>query len=51
MKETQVQFLGWEDYPGERNRNPFQYSGLESPMDRGVWWSTVHGVVKVRLSN
>ena len=25
------------------NGNPFQYSCLENLMDRGVWWSTVHG--------
>ena len=23
--------------PGEGNGNPFQYSCLENPMDRGVW--------------
>ena len=28
--------------PGERNGNPLQYSGLETPMDRGTWWVTVH---------
>ena len=31
---------------GEGNGNPLQYSYLESPMDRGAWWATVHGVVK-----
>ena len=24
--------------PGEENGNPFQYSFLENPMDRGAWW-------------
>ena len=28
------------------NGNPLQYSCLESPMDRGGWWTTVHGVAK-----
>ena len=28
----------------ERNGDPFQYSCLENPMDREVWWATVHGV-------
>ena len=28
--------------------NPLQYSCLENPMDRGVWWATVHGVPKSR---
>ena len=32
--------------PGERNGNPFQYSCLENPMDRGIWWATVHGIAK-----
>ena len=30
--------------PGEGKGYPFQYSGLESSMDRGAWWSIVHGV-------
>ena len=30
--------------PGKGNGNPLQYSHLESPMDRGAWWATVHGV-------
>jgi len=33
-------------YPGEGNGNPLQYSCLENPMDRGVWWDTVLGVTK-----
>ena len=32
--------------PGEGNGNPFQYSYLENPMDRGNWTATVHGVAK-----
>ena len=28
----------------EGNGNPVQYSCLGNPMDRGVWWATVHGV-------
>ena len=32
--------------PGEGNGNPFQYSCLENPMDRGDWWAIVHGVAK-----
>ena len=26
--------------------NPFQYSCLKNPMDRGAWWATVHRVAK-----
>ena len=25
--------------PGEGHGNPFQYSFLENPTDRGVWWA------------
>ena len=25
--------------------SPLQYSCLKNPMDRGVWWAAVHGVV------
>ena len=32
--------------PGERNGNPLQYSCLENPMDRGVWWAAVHGAAE-----
>ena len=32
--------------PGGGNDNPFQYSCLGNPMDRGAWQTTVHGVAK-----
>ena len=35
-------------YPGEGNGNPLQYSCLETPMDGGAWWATVHGEAKTR---
>ena len=31
---------------GETNGNPFQYSCLENPMDRGAWQATVHEAIK-----
>ena len=31
--------------PGEGNCNPLQYSCLEDPMDRRVWWSAVHNTL------
>ena len=39
--------------PGEENGNPLQYSCLETSMDGGAWWATVHGVAKsqTRLSD
>ena len=32
--------------PGGGNGNPLQYSCLEDPMDKGAWWTTVHGIAK-----
>ena len=32
--------------PGEVSDNPLQYFCLEDPMDRGIWWATVHGELK-----
>ena len=32
--------------PGGGNDNPFQYSCLENPTDRGAWQTTLHGVTK-----
>ena len=32
--------------PGEGNGNPFQYSCLKYPRDRGDWQTTVYGVTK-----
>ena len=37
---------GWGRSAGEGNDNPFQYSCLENPKDRGAWWAAVHGVPK-----
>ena len=34
--------------PGGGNGNPLQYSCLKNPMDRGSWWTIVHGVTKIR---
>ena len=44
---------GFGRSPGGRNGNSLQYSCLGNPMDRGGWWSTVHGGSKSRpcLSN
>ena len=34
--------------PGGEHGNPLQYPCLENPIDRGVWWATVHWVTKTR---
>ena len=59
MKEMQVLSLGRED-PLEKDMAThsnfpviFQYSCPGNPIDRGVWWDTVHGVTEswTRLSD
>jgi len=32
---------------GEGNGNPLHYSYLENLVDRGVWWTAIHGVARV----
>ena len=41
--------MGSEDSPGVGNGNPFQYSCLENPMDRGAYWATVRRVTKSQI--
>ena len=38
--------LGSGQSPGEGNGNPFWYSCLGYPMDRGAWGATIHRVTK-----
>ena len=42
---------GSERSPGEVNGNPFQYSCLGNPMDRGAWQIMVYGVARVRYNS
>ena len=46
MQEIRVRSLGWEDSPVGGHGHPVQYSCLESSMDRGACWATVHGVTE-----
>ena len=32
--------------PRKGNANPDQYFCIGNPVDRGVWWTTVHDVLK-----
>ena len=45
-----IRDLGWIPgsgrSPGGRNGNPFQYSGLENPLERGAWRATVQWITK-----
>ena len=48
-QETPVwPLLGSGRSSGEGNINALDCSCLENPMDRGAWWATVHGVIKIR---
>ena len=40
---------GSERSPGGGNGNPLQYSCLENPMDRRVWWAIVQGASKSQM--
>ena len=46
IPETQLRFPRSGRSPGEGNDNPFQYSCLENPLNKGAWWATVCGVSK-----
>ena len=48
MQETQIQSLGRED-PLEKEMATHSYSFLKNPLDRGAWWTTVHGVAKSEI--
>ena len=52
-RETQVQSLDWEDSLEESVTTHFSLLARRSPMDRGAWQATVHGVTKswTRLSD
>ena len=45
MQETRLPSLSWED-PLEKGMTTIPVFCMDNPMDRGVWWSTVHGVPK-----
>ena len=42
---------GWGRSPGEGSGNPLQYSCLKNPMDRRVWWASIHGVTESGTTN
>ena len=44
MQETWIQFLGWEDPLEEGMATHSSILAWRIPMDRGAWWTIVHGV-------
>ena len=52
-KMEKIHLVQTSSSSGEGNGNPLQHSCLENPMDRGAWWTAVHGGAKsqTRLSN
>ena len=46
MQETQVQSLGQEDPLEKGMATHSSILAWKNPMDRGIWWATVHGVTK-----
>ena len=48
MRETQVQFLGWEDSLKEGMATLSCILAWGIPMDRGAWWATAYGVIESR---
>ncbi|KAB0374127.1 hypothetical protein FD755_014383 [Muntiacus reevesi] len=48
MQETWVQSLSWEDLPEEGKVTHSSVLAWRIPMDRGAWWTTVHGVARSR---
>ena len=39
-QETWVRSFGLGRSPGGENGNPLQYSRLDNPINKGVWWAT-----------
>ena len=46
MQETWVRSLGWKDPLEEGRATHSSILAWRIPMDRGAWWTTVHGVTK-----
>ena len=46
LRDTTSLIPGWGRSPGGEHGNPLKYSCLENPIDRGVWWATVHRITQ-----
>ena len=52
MKAVDVGSIpGSRRFPEEGIGNPFQYSCLGNPMDRGAWWAAIGGLAKELYTN
>ena len=47
MRETWVQYMGWEDPLEKEMETHSSILAWENPLDGGAWWATVHGVAKI----
>jgi len=51
-EKSECKLISIKEHPsrgtGEGNGNPFHYSCLENPVDRGAWWAAVYGVAQSR---
>ena len=46
MQETWVRSLGWEESMETGMATHSSIFAWRTPVNRGVWWATVHGVAK-----
>ena len=46
LLETWVRSLGWEDPLEEGMATHSSIIAWRIPLNRGIWWATVHGVAK-----
>ena len=46
LRDTMSLIPGWGRSPGGEHGNPLKYSCLENPIDREVWWATVHRITQ-----
>ena len=45
-QETWIRSLGWEDPLEESMATQSSILAWRNPMDRGAWWTMVHGVIE-----
>ena len=50
MRETWVRSLGWEDCLEKGMATHSSMIAWRSPMDRGTWQATVHGLQRVKYN-